>query len=138
MHVHTGCQPGIMDLHALNVVRDQKGSPAVVDFLAVRQKLEIPFDHTGQAIRLSDAQTEAVLVERASGRVPEFAKRLRSVAESPALPDRHMKRMADREILRVVALADPQQDIAVEQTGAALRHQSRSCYRTPPTVPRRP
>jgi hypothetical protein len=39
--------------------------PAVVDFPGVRQKLEIPLDHTGQSIRVGDAQTEAVLVERA-------------------------------------------------------------------------
>jgi hypothetical protein len=32
--------------------------------------------------------------------------------------------MDDRSMLRVIALADPQQDIAVEQAGIALRHQS--------------
>jgi hypothetical protein len=32
--------------------------------------------------------------------------------------------MADRSMLRVIALADPQQDIAIEQTGIAARHQS--------------
>ena len=35
----------------------------------VRQKLEIPLDDTGQAIRLGDAQTEAFL---SSGRVEAF------------------------------------------------------------------
>ena len=38
--------------------------------------------------------------------------------------DQDAKRVADRGMLRVIALADPQQDIAVEQTGIAARHQS--------------
>jgi hypothetical protein len=32
--------------------------------------------------------------------------------------------MADHGVLRVIALADPQQDIAVEQTGVNAWHQS--------------
>jgi len=32
--------------------------------------------------------------------------------------------MADHGMLRVIAFADPQQDIAVEHTGVAARHQS--------------
>jgi hypothetical protein len=63
--IHARRQPGVMDLHALNVMRDQQRPPAVVNFPAVRQKLEIPLDHTGQAIGLGDAQAKAVLAERA-------------------------------------------------------------------------
>jgi len=32
--------------------------------------------------------------------------------------------MADRGLLRVVALAEPQQDVAVEQSGIVAGHQS--------------
>jgi hypothetical protein len=40
-------------------------------------------------------------------------------------PVRHdVKRIADCGMLRVVAFADPQQDIAVKQTSITLRHQS--------------
>ena len=63
MDIHACRQPGVVDLHTLNVMRDQQRPPAVVHLPTVRQKLEIPLDHSGQAIRLSDAQTEAVLVE---------------------------------------------------------------------------
>jgi hypothetical protein len=55
MDIHACRQPGIMDLHALNIVRDKQGPPAVVNLPAIRQKLEIPFDHAGQPIRLGDA-----------------------------------------------------------------------------------
>ena len=65
MDIHARRQPGVMHLHALNVVRDQQKPLAVMHFPAVRQKLEIPLDHPREAIRLGDAQTEAVFVERA-------------------------------------------------------------------------
>ena len=55
MDVHACRQPGIMDLHALNMVRDKQGPPAVMNFPAIRQKLEIAFDHAGQPVRLGDA-----------------------------------------------------------------------------------
>jgi hypothetical protein len=35
-----------------------------------------------------------------------------------------VKRPADRGMVGIIVLADPQQDIAVEQTGVATRHQS--------------
>ena len=108
MDIHACRQPGIMDLHALNIVRDKQGPPAVVNFPAVRQKLEIAFDHTGQPIRLGDAQTEAVFFKRAGGGIPELAQRLGGIAEPHPLPDQCMKRVADRGILRVIAFADPQ------------------------------
>lgn len=50
-------------------MRYKRGPPAVADFPAVRQKLEIPLDHAGQAIRLGDAQTDPFL---SSGRVEAF------------------------------------------------------------------
>ena len=124
MDIHARREPGIMDLHALDIVRDEKLPPAIVDLPAVRQQLEIPLDHTGQAVRLGDAQTEAVLVERAGGGVPELGQGLLGVAEPHPLPDQRAKRVADCGMLRVIAFADPQQDIAVEQTGVAARHQS--------------
>jgi hypothetical protein len=64
MHVHARRQSCVMDLHALDVMRYQKRPPALVDLPAIRQELEILFDYTGKAIRIGDAQTEAVLVER--------------------------------------------------------------------------
>ena len=69
----------LFDLHALNVMRYKRGPPAVVDFPAVRQKLEIPLDHAGQAIRLGDAQTEPFL---SSGRVEAFQNSPNGVALS--------------------------------------------------------
>lgn len=61
MHVHVRCEPGVMDLYTLDVVREQKGSPAGVDFLAVRQKVEVPLDHMGEAIGFRNAQAETIL-----------------------------------------------------------------------------
>jgi hypothetical protein len=55
MHIHARRQSGVMDLHAMDVMRDQKGAPALMDLPAVRKELEVLFDHTGQAIRLGDA-----------------------------------------------------------------------------------
>lgn len=86
MDIHARRQPGVMNLHTLNVVRDQKRPPAVVNLPTVRQKLEVSFDHTGQPIRFSDAQTEPILVERAGRGVPELAQGLRGVAEPYPCP----------------------------------------------------
>lgn len=63
MDIHARCQAGVMDLHAINVVRHNQGPPAVVDIPTVRQEIEISFDHACQPIRFGDAQTKAVLVE---------------------------------------------------------------------------
>jgi hypothetical protein len=35
-----------------------------------------------------------------------------------------MKRLADRGVLGIIALADPQEDIPVQEAGSAGRHQS--------------
>ena len=43
---------------------------------------------------------------------------------SPQPSRQRAKRMADRGMPTVIALAEPQQDVAVEQTGIAARHQS--------------
>ena len=111
MHIHASRQPGIMNLHALNIMRDQQRPPAVVDLTAVRQKLEIAFDHAGEAICLGDAQTEAVLVSRAGRGVPELAQRLRGVAEPHPLIGERVKRAVDRVIWWVVVSAEAQQNI---------------------------
>lgn len=65
MNIHARCQPSIMDLHAVYVMRDEKVTPALVDLPVVRQKFEIPLDNTSQTIRLVNGQTEAILIERA-------------------------------------------------------------------------
>ena len=67
--IHAGCQSGVMDLHTLDSMGDKQGPPAVMHVPAVRQKFEIPLDHTGEAVRLGNAQTEAVL---SSGLVEAF------------------------------------------------------------------
>ena len=69
MDIHARREPGIMDLHALNIVRDKKLPPAIVDLPAVRQELEIPLDHTGQAVRLGEPKPKPFL---SSGRVEAF------------------------------------------------------------------
>jgi hypothetical protein len=66
-----------------------------------------------------------VLATHRAGRgIPKLAQGLRGVAEPHPLPDERVKGMADRRVLRIIALADTQQDIAVKQTGLADRHQS--------------
>jgi len=49
-----------MDLHAFDFVRDEKPPPTVMHISAVRQKLEVPFDHAGDAIRLGGAVAATV------------------------------------------------------------------------------
>ena len=61
--IHACRQPGVMNLHTLNIMPDQERTPAVMNFAAVRQELEITLDYSGQAIRLAHAQSEAVLIE---------------------------------------------------------------------------
>ena len=46
-------------------MRHKQGPPAIMDIPAVRQEIEIPFDHACQPIRFGDAQTKAVPIERA-------------------------------------------------------------------------
>ncbi len=114
MYIHARRKPGVMDLYALYVMRNEKVTPALVDLPAVRQKFEIPLDHTSQTIGLNNIEAKAIFVERASGSVPKLAKRLRGVAEPCSLADQHMKRLADCSMPRVIAFADPQQDVTVE------------------------
>lgn len=83
--VHARSQPRVVDLHALNVMSDKQRPPAVMDFLVVRQELEVPFDHLGQAICLGNAQAKTVLIDRAGTGVPELGQCLRSVAEPYSL-----------------------------------------------------
>ena len=64
MDIHACRQSGVVDLYTLNIVYNKQGSPAIVDFAAVWQKVEVTLDHAGQAIRLGDGQTEAIFVER--------------------------------------------------------------------------
>ncbi len=66
MNIHASREPGVMDLHPLDVMRDQKRPPTVVNFPAVREEFEVPFDHAGQTICFGNTQTKTVLVERAS------------------------------------------------------------------------
>jgi hypothetical protein len=77
VNVHTGREPGVMNLHALDLVHEEKMPPAVMHVAAVRQQLKIPFDHAGDAIRLVNAQSQPVLVERPGGSIPELAEDLR-------------------------------------------------------------
>jgi len=63
--MHARCQPGIVDLHALDIMCDQKGPPAIMDIAAIREKLEITLDHARQPIGLGDRQAEAIFVEGA-------------------------------------------------------------------------
>jgi len=91
-------------------------------FAAVWQKLEISLDNAGQAVGLSDAQSEAILLERARRSVPEFGESLRGVAEAHSLPDQRLQRSADDWVLRIIFLANAQKNIAVEKTRTTGDH----------------
>lgn len=45
--MHTRRQSCIVDLRALNVMRDEERALAVMNLAAVREKFEVPLDHTG-------------------------------------------------------------------------------------------
>lgn len=49
-----GCQCRIVSLHTPNVVLDEHGTPALMGFMAIRQKLEMPLNNPREAIGLSD------------------------------------------------------------------------------------
>jgi glyoxylate carboligase len=76
VNIHAGGQAGVMHLHALDVMRYEKPPPTVMDIPAVRQKLEISFDHTCDAIRFGGAQPKPVSIERAGRCIPELAEGL--------------------------------------------------------------
>jgi hypothetical protein len=65
MDVHAGGQPGIVDLHTLDIMRDQQCAPAVVRLAAVGQKLEISLDHPCKTVGLSNGEAKSVFVPRA-------------------------------------------------------------------------
>ena len=117
MDIHARCQSCVMDLDALNVMRDEQRAPALMGFAAVRHKLEIPHDHAREPVGLGDAQAEAVLVGRGASR--RSAEGLQSVAKAHALPDQCFQRLYDDGVLRIIALADTQKNIAVKKTGIA-------------------
>lgn len=68
MDIHAR-RPGVMNLHTLNVVRDQKRPPAVVNLPTVRQKLEVSFDHTASRSVSATLKPNPFL---SSGRVEAF------------------------------------------------------------------
>jgi hypothetical protein len=76
MNVHARRDPGIMDLHASDFLVQEQVPPVIMDGAAVRQKLKIAFDYTGEAIRLVNAQAEAIPVERAGGSIPKLTQNL--------------------------------------------------------------
>jgi hypothetical protein len=124
VNVHGRSQAGIVDLHALDVVRDEKPPPTIVHVAAVRQKLKIPLDHASDTIRLGGAQAEPISIARTSGSVPELAEDLRGKTQSCALSHQRPKRRSNHWAVRIVALAHPQQDIGIEESRGGIRHQS--------------
>lgn len=86
--IHARRKSCVVNLHAMDVIRDEKRTPALVRFAVVRQKFEIPLDYAGQAVSFCYAQAEAVLVERTGRSVPKFGERLRGEAEARSLRDR--------------------------------------------------
>ena len=78
VYIHAGRQPCVMELDALDVMSDRQRTPALMHLAAIRQKLEIPLDHTRDAVRLRDGQAEAVLVAEGGStrsRIPQgFAR----------------------------------------------------------------
>jgi hypothetical protein len=74
MNVHTRGQARVMDLHALDLERNQKLPPTVMDCSAIRQKVEVSFDYMGDAICLGDAQSEPVLITRPGRSIPELGQ----------------------------------------------------------------
>src|ERR1017187_2478939 len=85
VNVHARSQAGIVDLHALDVVHDEKPPPTIMHVAAVRQKLKIPLDHAGDAVRLGGTQAESIPVKGTSGSIPELAEDLRRKTEPCAL-----------------------------------------------------
>lgn len=122
--IHARRQSSVMDLHALNVVRHQQRAPAVVYLAAVRKKLEIPFDHARKPVGLGNGQAEAVLLERACRGVPEFAECLGCLAQAHPANEQRFQGLHNDGVLRIIALANAQKNVAVEKTGISLGHQS--------------
>ena len=54
-----------MYLHTFDVAYDKKLAPAIMHFAAVRLEIEIPLDHTSNAIGFGNRQPEPVLIHRA-------------------------------------------------------------------------
>ena len=124
VNAHARSQAGIVDLHALDVVGDQKSPPTIMHLAAVRQQLEIPFDHAGDPIRLGGAQAEPISITGTSGSVPELTEDLRGKTEPCALSHQRPKRRSNHRVVRIVALAHPQQDMGIEESRGGIRHQS--------------
>src|SRR5580658_9253074 len=95
VNVHAGGQAGVVDLHAFDLMCDDKLPPAVMDIAAVRQKFEVPFDYPGDTIRLGDGQSEPVSIKRPGRSVPELGQVLRGKTEPRLLRNEHTKRPAD-------------------------------------------
>jgi hypothetical protein len=51
-------------------------------------------------------EAETVLIQGTCRGIPEFVERLRGIAEAASPPDQGPKRLYDRSVLRVIALAD--------------------------------
>jgi hypothetical protein len=69
VNIHARGQTGVVNLHPDDFVRDEKAPPKVMHVAAVRQEVEVPLDHASDAIRLINAQSKAVLVERTGGSI---------------------------------------------------------------------
>jgi hypothetical protein len=91
---------------------------------AVRQKLKIPLNHASDTIRLSGTQAKPISITGTSRSGPELAEDLRGKTEPCALSHQRPKRRSDYRVVRIVALAHPQQDICIEEPRGGIRHQS--------------
>ena len=59
--IHACRQSGVVDLYTLNIVYNKQRSPAIMNFAAIWQKVEVPLDHMGEAIGFRNAQAETIL-----------------------------------------------------------------------------
>src|ERR1035438_1539760 len=69
-----------------------KPPPTIMHLAAVRQQLEIPFDHAGDAIRLGGTQAEPIAITGTGGSIPELAEDLRGETAPCALRHQPPKR----------------------------------------------
>ena len=77
VNIHARRDPGIVNLHAPDFLGQEQLPPTVMDIAAFGQQLKIPFDYAGDAVRLANAQSESVPVERTGGSIPKLARNLR-------------------------------------------------------------
>jgi hypothetical protein len=121
VHRHGRHQSGVVDLNALDGMRDNELPPERVGCRVFGQDREQPLDDAQPPVGLGDRQAKPTAGPRGPRTdVPEFGRILGRRAQRISLTAKRPDGLSHGQVLRVGALKQPKQDAAIDEN----HHQS--------------